>query len=59
MSRVLNTRMANLGAGLQADGLPAVQAEQPEDSPRWVLPANEQSSGSLQGQLKRRHSMWE
>lgn len=38
---VCSTRMANLGAGLRADGLPAVQAEQPEGSPRWALPAEE------------------
>lgn len=33
--------MSNLGAGLRADGLPAGQAERPEDSPRWVLPAGQ------------------
>lgn len=33
--------MANLEAGLRADGAPAVQAEQPEDSPQSVLPAEE------------------
>lgn len=33
--------MANLGAGLRADGPPAVQAERPEDSPRSVPPAEE------------------
>lgn len=41
-------RLANLGAGLQADGLPAGQAEHPEDSPRWAQPAGE---GKEQGSV--------
>lgn len=48
--------MPNLGARLRADGLPAGQAEQPEDSPQLVLPAGqkrEQSSVSQEG-----HTAW-